>query len=147
VGWDEGAFDGVGVDSCNSNSIEFDGIRIGIAEVDGMSFARFFSTAVAGGQECPASLFWLQAVAKLGSFAWKFCGLGAGGFYWSCGLAILACEIHDLVAAVPLVLFHGVHHGVIVPFVGVEDFSPLFTDFSDEWIVIHDLMRLFRERG
>jgi hypothetical protein len=36
---------------------------------------------------------------------------------------------------------------VIVPFVGVEDFSPLFTDFSDEWIVIHDLMRLFRERG
>jgi len=48
VGWDEGVFDGVGVDSCNSNSIEFDGIRIGIAEVDGRSFARFFSTAVAG---------------------------------------------------------------------------------------------------
>ena len=40
--------------------------------------------------------------------------------------------------AFPLVLFHGVHHGVIVAMIEVEDFSALFADFGDEWLVIHD---------
>lgn len=52
---------------------------------------------------------------------------------------ILAGEVHNLVAAFPLVLFHGSHHGVIVALIGVEDFGPLFADFGDEWIVIHGL--------
>ena len=66
-------------------------------------------------------------------------GLAAGGFGGSCGLGIFAGEVHDLVTAFPLGLFHGVHHGVIVALMGVEDFSPLFADFRDGWIVIHDL--------
>ena len=44
--------------------------------------------------------------------------------------------------AFPLALFHGVHHGVIVALIGVEDFGPLFADFGDEWVVSHGFSRL-----
>jgi len=48
--------------------------------------------------------------------------------------------VYDLVAAFPLVLFHG----VIVALIGIEDFGALFADFGDEWIVVQDLgLRLF----
>lgn len=61
------------------------------------------------------------------------------GFQWDCGRGLDAGEVHHLVAAFPLVLFHGVHHGEIVALVGIEDFGPFFADFGDEWIVIHGL--------
>lgn len=67
-----------------------------------------------------------------------FRGFVANGFGGGCGLGILAGQVHNLMTTFPLVLFHGVHHGVIVAMIGVEDFSPLFADFGDEWLVIHD---------
>jgi len=56
-GWDESVLDGIGVDSWLSNSIEFDGIRIGIAAVDRWTFESFFGSHWLGGQEYPLSLF------------------------------------------------------------------------------------------
>jgi hypothetical protein len=121
------------------------GLRRDATATLGLHGTGFIRVSWAARQECRGSLFWLQAVAKLGSFAWDFRVFAAGGFRGTIRFWLWASEIHDLVAAVPLVLFHGVHHGVIVALIGVEDFSPLFTDFGDEWIVIHGFVRLFRE--
>lgn len=65
------------------------------------------------------------------------------GLCRGCGRGDFWCEMHDLVAAVALALFHGVHHGVhhgaVVALIGVENFSPCFADFGDARIAIHGL--------